>query len=80
MVDTAELLKASMKADDGHVFVLTGAMIPYSLESSDAVFNLGFALASVQLLSPGVYIVMGGQVFMAGGIRKNREKGVFEAI
>lgn len=80
MVDTAELLKASMKADDGHVFVLTGAMIPYSLESSDAVFNLGFALASVQLLSSGVYIVMGGQVFMAGSVRKNREKGVFEAI
>ena len=80
MVKTADLLKESLPPDDGHVFVFTGAMIPYALENSDAVFNLGFALASVQLLSPGVYIVMGGQVFMAGGVRKNREKGVFEAI
>lgn len=78
MVNTAELLKNSMEEGDGHVYVFTGAMIPYSLENSDAVFNLGCALTSVQLLNPGVYIVMGGRVYEAGKVRKNREKGVFE--
>lgn len=80
MVKTAELLKASCPEDDKHVFVFTGAMIPYALEDSDAVFNLGCAMTSVQLLDPGVYIVMGGQVFRSGEVRKNREKGVFERI
>ena len=55
-------------------------MIPYSLENSDAVFNLGCALASVQLLDSGVYIAMGGRIFDADHVRKNRDKGVFEEV
>lgn len=78
MTQTAELLLSSLPEGDEHVFVFTGAMIPYALENSDAVFNLGCAMSSVQLLSPGVYIVMGGQIFQAGKVRKNRDKGLFE--
>ncbi len=80
MVQTAKLLEASIPEGDRHVFVFTGAMIPYALEESDAVFNLGCAMTAVQLLSPGVYITMGGRVYAADGVRKNREKGIFEAI
>lgn len=80
MVKTARLLKSAMKKDDEHVFVFTGAMIPYSLENSDAVFNLGCAMAGVQILPPGVYVAMGGQLYDADKVQKNREKGVFEAV
>ena len=80
MVKTARLLEESLPEDDGHVFVFTGAMIPYSLENSDAVFNLGCALSSVQLLPPGVYITMGGRIYRADEVRKNREKGIFEYV
>ncbi len=80
MTTTAELLQASLPENNDHVFVFTGAMIPYALENSDAVFNLGCAISSVQLLSPGVYIVMGGQIFQAGKVKKNRDKGIFEAL
>lgn len=80
MVETGRLLKATRQADDEHVFVLTGAMIPYSLENSDAVFNLGSALASVQLLDSGVYIAMGGRIYDADRVHKNRDKGVFEEV
>lgn len=58
--------------------VLTGAMVPYSVTGSDAVFNLGCAVAAVQLLVPGVYICMNGRVGRWDRLTKNRERGVFE--
>ncbi len=78
MVKTARLLKSSLGEDDGHVFIFTGAMIPYALENSDAVFNLGCAISAVQMLSSGVYITMGGRIYDADEVRKNKEKGIFE--
>jgi L-asparaginase len=60
--------------------VLTGAMIPYKFGSSDGMFNLGSALAFVQILPPGIYISMNGKIFKAGSVRKNLAKGEFEAI
>jgi L-asparaginase len=55
-------------------------MIPYSLEGSDAIFNLGTAIASVQLLPPGVYLTMSGRIFSWDNCRKNKEKGIFETL
>ena len=60
--------------------VLTGAMIPYKFGSSDGLFNLGSALAFVQTLPHGVYIAMNGRWFAWDRVRKNREKGIFEAL
>ena len=58
--------------------VLTGAMVPYKFGSSDGLFNLGSALAFVQTLQHGVYIVMNGRCFRWDEVRKNRDKGIFE--
>lgn len=58
--------------------VLTGAMIPYSIKNSDALFNLGTALAFVQSLPHGIYIAMNGRYFLWDNVRKNTEKGCFE--
>jgi L-asparaginase len=58
--------------------VLTGAMIPYKFGSSDGLFNLGSALAFVQVLPPGVYIVMNGRYFHWNNVRKNKKTGEFE--
>ena len=80
MVKTAMLLESMKRDDDGHVFVFTGAMIPYSLENSDAVFNLGCALSFVQTAASGVYITMGGRLYDASNVRKNKEKGIFESL
>ncbi len=77
MVETAAALGRSIQ---GKTIVLTGAMIPYKFGSSDGLFNLGSALAFVQTLAPGVYIAMNGRVFPWNCVRKNREKGVFEAL
>lgn len=76
MVDTAAHLGREIK---DKTIVLTGAMVPYKFGSSDGMFNLGSALAFVQSLPPGVYVVMNGRVFPWSAVRKNRDKGVFEA-
>ena len=76
MVETARALRGI----NGKTIVLTGAMQPARFKNSDAEFNTGFALAAVQLLKPGVYIVMNGEIFTADKVRKNRDKGCFEAV
>ena len=62
----------------GKTIVLTGAMVPYKFGSSDGLFNLGSALAFVQILNPGVYIAMNGKIFEANKVQKNTYKGEFE--
>ena len=57
--------------------VLTGAMIPYKIDNSDAFFNLGFACGVVQLLPAGVYVAMNGNVFAWDNVQKDRSAGVF---
>ena len=77
MVDTAHILAESRI--ENKTIVLTGAMIPYAFGmSSDGFFNLGSALAFVQVLPPGVYVVMNGRYFNWDRVRKNRQTGTFE--
>ena len=59
--------------------VLTGALSPARFKTTDAVFNVGMAVAAVQTVQPGVYVAMSGQIFEAGDVRKNRDENRFEA-
>ena len=77
MVDTARVLAKKVK---GKTIILTGAMIPYKFGSSDGLFNLGSAIAFVQILPPGVYIAMNGRYFSWGNCRKNKKTGKFERL
>ncbi len=74
MVETALLLCGVA----GKVIVLTGSMSPARFRNTDAVFNIGCAVAAVQLLDEGVYIAMNGRIFRPDHIRKNRETLQFE--
>lgn len=76
MVDTAKALTGLA----GKTVVLTGALSPARFRTTDAVFNIGMAVAAVQTLEPGVYLAMSGRVFEAGKVRKNREKNCFEKL
>ncbi len=77
MRDTAAVLGAAALHK---TIVLTGAMVPYLIDDSDAFFNLGFACACVRLARPGVYIAMNGQLFDWDNVQKNREQGCFETL
>lgn len=74
MVETARALIGI----SGKTIVLTGAMQPARLRISDAVFNIGYAIAATQMLPPGVYIAMNGQIFDPLQSRKNIEMNRFE--
>jgi L-asparaginase len=77
MAETAKLIGSAML---DKTIVLTGAMIPYKILDSDALFNFGTAFAAVQLLPAGVYISMNGRIFDWNRVRKNKAIGVFEEI
>jgi len=74
MVDTAKKLQGITNK----VIVLTGALEPADFKSSDAVFNIGAAVAAVQSLPEGVYITMNGRIFDPERVRKNRAHNRFE--
>ena len=76
MSETAETLQGL----EGKIIVLTGALTPARFKSTDAMFNVGMAVATAQVAPPGVYIAMSGQVFEAGHVRKNRGKNRFEEL
>jgi L-asparaginase len=76
MVETAEVLG---QAALGKTIVLTGAMVPYTVLNSDALFNFGCAVTAVQLCPQGVWIAMNGRVFRWDAVRKDRDLGVFES-
>ncbi len=74
MRETARVVGA---ADLGKSIVFTGAMVPFSVQGSDALFNLGFAFAAAQLLPNGTYVAMNARVFGWAEVEKNRAEGVF---
>jgi len=77
MTETAEYL-ANENIDK--TIVLFGAMIPFKFGASDALFNLGSAIAYVQTLPKGVYIVMNGKYHKWNKVKKNKKTGFFEEI
>lgn len=78
MLTTAGVIAADAAVAAEKTVVLTGAMCPATQRGSDAVFNIGFAIAALRLLNAGVYVAMNGQVFSPGQARKNRDANRFE--
>ena len=77
MCETAAVIAA---AQIPKTIVLTGAMVPYELAGSDAIFNLGAAITAARVSLPGVWIAMHAQIFPWHAVRKNRAAGVFEWV
>ena len=63
------------------VIVIVGAMIPYSIEKTEASLNLGMALGfAATQPAKGVYICMSGIIAPYTQIEKNRAEGRFEVV
>lgn len=77
LVETAKLLGENIK---DKTVVLFGAMIPYSINHSDGLFNLGVAMGAVQNKAHGVYVAMNGQVFDWNNVEKDRARGLFQTL
>jgi L-asparaginase len=76
MVETSQVLATEIK---DKTIVLLGAMVPYQFKNSDALFNLGCAIAAVQTLRNGVYITMNGKIFNYDDVIKNKAVGKFQS-
>ncbi|MEL7187697.1 MAG: asparaginase domain-containing protein, partial [Pseudomonadota bacterium] len=77
--DTMPATAETLSGLGDKTIVMTGALTPARFRTTDAVFNVGMAVATVQIAETGVYIAMSGQVFEAGAVRKNRAENRFEA-
>lgn len=77
MVETAKALQEKVQ---GKTIVLTGALEPALFKTSDAMFNIGCAIAAVQSLPPGAYITMNGRIFESNNVVKNVELGRFMTL
>ncbi len=75
MADTA----LALQKIPNKTIVLVGAMQPARFRDSDALFNIGFAVAAATLSAPGVYVAMNGKLFAADQVQKNRAAGKFES-
>lgn len=80
MTDSAKFMEKSLKENNvSKKIIFTGSMIPVvGFSKSDAAFNLGYSIASFEVVKPGVYICMNGGIFVADEIRKNPELLRFE--
>ena len=58
--------------------VLVGSLILGSSKNSDAPFNLGYAICTLQFLKPEVYVAMNGDIFHWNNVRKNLKTNRFE--
>ncbi|HKK69389.1 MAG TPA: asparaginase domain-containing protein [Bacteroidales bacterium] len=76
MVDTARYLNDVKDK----TIVLTGAMQPARMKTSDAVFNIGSAVGALQALPKGTYVAMNGIIFKPENVRKNVNAGKFEQV
>jgi L-asparaginase len=80
--DTMDLTATVLaKHLEDRVIVLVGAMVPFSIDPTEASLNLGMALGfAATEPAPGVYICMSGIIAPHDRIRKNRRAGRFEIV
>ena len=76
MVQTGQALKGI----PDKTIVLTGALQPAAMKTSDAIFNIGCAIGALQCAAPGVYIAMNGELFPIDNVRKNLDRNRFESL
>lgn len=78
--DTMTETGKALTGISGKTIVLTGALLPARFRDNDAIFNIGFALATVQAMPEGVFICMNGRIHDPHKVRKDREINCFVEI
>lgn len=79
LVDTAVVLESAVP-DAGLPVVLTGAMVPFACDASDALPNVAQAIIACRLLAPGVHVVMHGRVLEAARAVKDYDAMTFVSV
>jgi L-asparaginase len=69
-----------LKDIENKTIIITGALKSQLIKDTDAEFNLGFAVAAVQTMSPGVYVAMSGRIYPWNKCQKDMVTGQFVEI
>lgn len=81
MNETAEYLHSNLssKTQNDKIIILTGSIIPFSIDKSEASANLmsAYVLLENNLLSDGIYICMNGLVRKYNKIKKDKKNNKF---
>lgn len=80
MPDTARFLKANQKRKD-QIVILIGSLIPIKgFSPSDGPLNLGYSIAQLENLEPGIYVCMNCKTFSPEEVLKIISEGRFASI
>ncbi len=77
---TGERIVAQLGRTPVAPIVLTGAVRPYELRTTDALQNLVESLLAVQVLPAGVYCVIHNQVLQFPGVEKDFTRMTFKRV
>lgn len=78
--DTMPETARALRGIPDKVVVLTGGLYPARFRWTDAIFNVGGAVAAVWTLPPGVWVVVNGRVYAGDKVRKDRTRNRFEEL
>ena len=78
--DTMHITAETLKTLKNKTILLTGSFKPEMFRYNDVDFNIGTAVAAVQLLKPGIYIAMNGIITPFNKIKKDYRKKAFIKI
>ena len=77
MAETARFICEHLGKTDKRI-MFTGSFYPIvGFSLTDATFNLGYAIASLEHLDGGVYVAMNGRVFDPNSVTKDVQNGLF---
>lgn len=79
MSDTGRFLSANLQ-EKNKTIIITGSMLPLEFPNSDAQFNIGYSIASMNQLDSGVHICMNGKIFTPEEISKAISDGRFVSL
>ncbi len=69
-----------LKDIEHKTIVIVGALKSQLIKNTDAEFNLGFAVATVQTMPAGVYVAMNGRVYPWNKCKKDMTTGQFVEV
>lgn len=79
LVETGRYLHRHIPSPDIPI-VLTGAMVPHSVKTSDAAQNITESLLAVRLLGAGLYCVIHNRVLPLPSVAKDYDNATFEVV
>jgi L-asparaginase len=80
IAESARFLKANLKRKD-QTIIFTASAIPLSgFAPSDGPFSLGYAVAKLEDLEPGIYVAINGRVFLPDEVMKIISEARFVSI